>query len=80
MSEELTTAAAAERLDTPERTIRLWCKQGKFQGARAVETPRGSYWMIPSRDLEGFQKPTLGRPPRPKPESAAKKSKKTRAA
>lgn len=72
MSDELTTADVAERLDRPERTIRLWCKQGLFSGARAVDTPRGSYWLIPASALKGFQEPPRGRPAKPKPLEADK--------
>lgn len=64
MSDELTTAQVAERLDTAERTVRLWCKQGKFAGARSVETPRGNYWLVPESALKNFVKPTLGRRPK----------------
>jgi hypothetical protein len=73
MSEEMTTAQVSERLDTPERTIRLWCKQGRFNGARVMETPRGPYWLIPESDLKNFQKPQPGRPPKAQ-ETAAKKA------
>jgi hypothetical protein len=59
---ELTTADVAARLDSPERTVRLWCKQGRFEGARAVSTPRGDYWIIPASALKTFQKPERGRP------------------
>lgn len=62
MSEELTTADVAARLDAPERTVRLWCKQGRFEGARSVATPRGDYWVIPVSALKTFQKPERGRP------------------
>ncbi len=70
----MTTAQVSERLDTPERTIRLWCKQGRFNGARVMETPRGSYWLIPESDLKNFQKPQPGRPPKAKAEASRKKA------
>jgi hypothetical protein len=66
MSEELTTADVAAKLNTPERTVRLWCKQGRFTGARSVNTPRGDYWIIPAAALKTFQKPERGRPAKPK--------------
>jgi hypothetical protein len=59
---ELTTAEAGTRLGRPERTIRLWCKQGRFEGARVMTTPRGDYWLIPESALKTFQVPPLGRP------------------
>ncbi len=68
----MTTADVATRLDTAERTVRLWCKQGKFSGARVVETPRGDYWLIPASALNGFEKPKRGRIPQPKPSSTKK--------
>jgi hypothetical protein len=76
MSNELTTAQVAERLDAPERTIRLWCKQGLFTGARSVDTPRGNYWLIPETALKSFVKPAMGRPPKPKAETTTKKLRK----
>jgi hypothetical protein len=74
MSEELTTADVAAKLNRPERTVRLWCKQGRFEGARPVSTPRGDYWTIPAAALKTFQEPERGRPAKPKPEPAAKKA------
>lgn len=62
MSDELTTADVAARLNRPERTVRLWCKQGRFEGARSVQTPRGDYWKIPASALKNFQEPERGRP------------------
>ena len=73
MSEELTTADVAAKLNRPERTVRLWCKQGRFEGARSVSTPRGDYWTIPASALKTFQEPERGRPPSKK---AAKKGEK----
>ena len=80
MSEELTTADVAERLKRPERTVRLWCKQGLLAGARAVTTPRGDYWMIPATALKDFAPPTLGRRPRPPKSSPGTKKRATGAA
>ncbi len=42
----------------------MWCKQGRLQGARTIDTPRGSYWLIPESALKNFEKPELGRPPK----------------
>lgn len=61
--EELTTSEVAARLGRPERTVRLWCKQGRFVGARSVSTPRGDYWVIPQSALDTFEEPRAGRPP-----------------
>jgi hypothetical protein len=60
--QDLTTTQAAERLQVANVTVRLWCRQGKFPNARAVDTPRGSLWYIPERDITSFTPPQLGRP------------------
>jgi hypothetical protein len=74
---ELTTADVAVRLGRPERTVRLWCKQGRFDGAHAVSTPRGDYWVIPESALKNFQEPERGRPAtNPNSNGAAKPKKK----
>jgi excisionase family DNA binding protein len=73
---ELTAAQAAETLGVGRSTINLWCRQGRFPGARLEESPLGSYWLIPEKDLNGFEKPERGRPPKPKEEKAVKGSKK----
>jgi Helix-turn-helix domain len=75
---ELTTGQVAERLDTPERTVRLWCKQGRFQGARAVDSPRGVYWLVPESALVGFEKPARGRPKPAQKAGATPKARKAR--
>jgi hypothetical protein len=63
MSERsLSTAQVAERIGVSERTVRLWCKQGKFPNAHTKETPFGDYWIIPESDLNGFERPQPGRP------------------
>ena len=74
MSErELTTSEAAARLEADARLVRLWCQQGRFRNARLVEHPRGDYWVIPESALVGFEKPKMGRPPKPKEEKAETK-------
>ena len=62
----LTTTQAAERLGVGRSTVNLWCRQGKFPNAEARQEVIGMVWYIPASDLEGFQPPTLGRPPKPK--------------
>jgi len=61
-NQDLTTTQAAERLQVANVTVRLWCRQGRFPNARAVDTPRGSLWYIPERDIASFTPPQLGRP------------------
>jgi Helix-turn-helix domain len=60
---ELTTTEAATQLGVAVVTVRLWCKQGRFPGARSVETPRGPVWYIPENELRGVEP----RKPGPKP-------------
>jgi predicted site-specific integrase-resolvase len=67
MSEKLTTAQVAERLDVSHPTVKLWCRQGKFPNALLEEETRGPVWRIPVSDLTNFVKPTAGRPPKAKP-------------
>ena len=67
MSEKLTTAQVAERLDVSHPTVKLWCRQGKFPNASLEEETRGPVWRIPESDLETFVKPIAGRPPKAKP-------------
>lgn len=71
---ELTTADVAGRLGRPERTVRLWCKQGRFKGARSESTPRGDYWLIPESALKDFQEPKRGAPKKAQTNVATKKA------
>jgi uncharacterized protein YjcR len=61
---ELTSTQVAQRLNVSPATVRLWCSQGKFANARLAEHPRGDYWVIPEKDLAGFEPPKMGRPPK----------------
>ncbi len=68
MSEELTITQATERLqsrgiDVARRTVASWVEQGMLT-SRLVETPAGNYWVIPAREVESFQPPKPGRPPK----------------
>ncbi len=58
----LTTSEVAKRLGVGKSTVNLWCNQGKFPSAESVEESRGPVWLIPESDLDGFVKPTPGRP------------------
>jgi excisionase family DNA binding protein len=64
MSNKLTAAQVADRLNVGRSTVNLWCRQGRFPGAQMENSPVGSYWLIPESDLRGFKPPTLGRPPK----------------
>jgi len=69
----LTVKEAAERIGAGESSVRLWAKQGKFDGARQEETPFGSYWLIPDSALEGFDNPGRGRPRKQTKETSRRK-------
>ena len=58
----LTTSEVAKRLGVGKSTVNLWCNQGKFPHAESLEESRGPVWLIPESDLNGFVKPTPGRP------------------
>lgn len=72
-NEELTTKEVAERLGAADVTVRLWCRQGRFPHARAVDTPRGSIWYIPEKDLRDFKSPQPGRPTNASKKNGTKK-------
>lgn len=80
MREELTITQATERLqargiDVARRTVASWIEQGLFT-RRLVETPTGNYWVIPAHEVDSFEKPKVGRPPKAKAETDSKVSKK----
>jgi hypothetical protein len=61
--ENLTTSEVATRLNVSPITVRLWCRRGLLPNAYELDTPRGSVWMIPEGDLNGFEPPKkTGRP------------------
>jgi hypothetical protein len=70
----LTTAQVAERFGVAQVTVNVWCMRGKFPHAVREETPRGPVWKIPEGDLENFEPPKMGRPPKAKTEETVKKS------
>jgi excisionase family DNA binding protein len=76
MNSELTAAQVAERLGVGRSTVNLWCRQGRFPGARFEGSPVGDYWLIPESDLKGFVKPKRGRTPKQAPATSKKKGKK----
>jgi excisionase family DNA binding protein len=76
---DLTTSQAAARLSVGKSTVNLWCRQGRFPGAYAREEARGNVWYIPESDVEKFDKPKMGRPPKVKAEVSPNGEKPTRA-
>jgi hypothetical protein len=67
---DLTSTQVAERLGKEARLVRMWCQQGRFPNAYLEDTPRGAVWLIPERDLEGFESPKMGRPKKQRKEAA----------
>jgi hypothetical protein len=66
----LTTLEAADTLKVAYQTVMAWIYQGKFPNAHKEETPRGSYYLIPQADIDNFEKPTRGRPPKVQDEAS----------
>ena len=71
---ELTISQARERLgqrgiEVARRTVASWAEQGLLP-SRVVESPTGSYRVIPAGAVETFVRPAAGRPPK----NAAKKA------
>jgi hypothetical protein len=62
MSDRLTIAQAAERLNVAQPIVNLWCRQGKFPNAVLEVTRRGPVWRIPESDLKDFEPPKIDRP------------------
>jgi excisionase family DNA binding protein len=62
----LTASQAAKYLKVSSVTVRVWCKRGLFPHAELKETPFGSGWLIPESDVENFEPPKMGRPPKAK--------------
>jgi excisionase family DNA binding protein len=71
---ELTTDDVADRLGIGRSTVTLWCRQGRFPGARSVDTPRGAIWYVPEAALKNFTPPQPGRPPKPKVAATKKRA------
>ncbi len=70
---DLTSSKVAERLSVAHSTVRAWCNRGLFPNAARHETPAGSFWLIPEKDLKDFKPPMKGRPPKAKPGENGKK-------
>lgn len=67
MSDEkkLTIREVMERTGAKRSTVNRWCRKGRFPNAELVETPIGSYWLIPESDLKFAPvEVKLGRPPK----------------
>jgi hypothetical protein len=67
MGRHVTINEAVERLqqrgvDVSRRTVAAWVQQGLFKGARLESSPAGSYWLVPTSEIDSFQPPKAGRP------------------
>ena len=58
----LTAKEVAEALGVTKRTANVYCQKRLLVGAFRVNTPVGTFWQIPPEALEGFTKPSMGRP------------------
>lgn len=75
MDGELTITQATAYLQgkgmkVSRRTVASWVEQGLFKTRRWVETPTGGYWAVSVSEIETFEKPAVGRPPKAKAESS----------
>ena len=68
----LTVSEVAARLGESERSVRNWAMARLFVGAERQESYRGPVWLIPESALKDFEKPTRGRPRKPKAEKPKK--------
>jgi hypothetical protein len=62
MNKELSTSEVAKIYGASVRSVRDWCARGLFPNAYEQQTARGPVWMIPEKDLKGFELPKAGRP------------------
>lgn len=72
----LTTQEVADKLSVAYQTVMAWVYQGKFPNVQKEDTPRGSYYLIPQSDIDNFERPTRGRPPKAKTGATSKAGKK----
>jgi hypothetical protein len=57
----LTVREVAERLGAASSSVRAWCLEGRFVGARLEQSPTGAvYWLIPESALKDFVKRPRG--------------------
>lgn len=69
----LTTQQIAVEFGVAYQTVMSWIYKGYFPGALKEESPRGSYYLIPRSDLNGFKPRRRGRP-KPKDASSERSS------
>lgn len=67
MSEKYLKASdVAKKFDVSSYTVKGWIKKKLLPNAKLEKSIAGSVWLIPETDLEGFEKPKTGRPPKKK--------------
>ncbi len=67
MSERyLKASEVAVKLGVKHVTVRAWLSRNLFPNAKLEETILGKVWLIPESDLEDFDQPKTGRPPKAK--------------
>ncbi len=54
----------AAKLGVKHVTVRAWLSKNLFPNAKLEETILGKVWLIPESDLETFEQPKAGRPPK----------------
>ena len=62
---KFTVVEAAKILNASRATITKWCRkglEGKFPNAEKVDSPIGSYWLIPESDVKKAGEVKMGRP------------------
>jgi len=61
MVKNRTIVELAKYFNRDRSTVLRWIEQNRFPNAELVESPLGSYWVIPESDVENFKTPERGR-------------------
>jgi len=62
----LKASEIAQRFNVKIETARKWVARGLFPNQKLEETVAGKIWLVPESDLEDFEPPQMGRPPKAK--------------
>lgn len=74
---DLTISQAIERLrearsiEVARRTFAKWVESGQFRTAKKQPSALGDYWIVKQSEVDSFELPKQGRPPKPKGEKAS---------
>lgn len=60
----LTIRQAADHFGVSIDTIKQWVRKARFPNSYLEDTPRGPVRIIPTSDINGFERPAMGRPAR----------------